>query len=386
MRKRTFPTILESQKEKSWLGVTHIVFTMLFALYLSGCATGPKKQGPLFYPNLPTPPRIQHLKTISNVNDLKGGGGNLAAFILGGSINESSVDKPYGLAVHGSKIYVVDTSNAGYAIFDLREKDFRFVIGSGGGSLNKPINIEIDKDGSKYIADTVRKQVITFDRDDNYVRAYGLEGQFKPSDIALDEDRLYVADIQDSKIHVLDKRTGEALFSFPPDDKNSPAHLAHPTNIALHNNHIYVSDSTGARVNKYTTLGEYVATIGSMGVKPGQLARPKGIAVDKEGNLYVVDAAFDNVQIFSEEGKLLLFFGQPGYERRNINLPSTVVLDYNNNEYYQQYAEPGFKIEYVILVVSQYGSGKVNAFGFGKMEGMDYSSEEADASLNTTPN
>jgi DNA-binding beta-propeller fold protein YncE len=357
--------------KKCFFGNISITNFILFLFCLYGCASGPEEQGPLFYPALPNPPRIQHLKTFSNANDLKGGG-NLAAFILGGAVNESNVGKPYGLAVYDGKIYVVDSDNAGYAIFDLREKDFRFIIGSGGGSLTKPINIEIDKDGTKYITDTKRQQIVVFDRDDNYLRAFGVEGQFKPSDIAVDEERLYVSDLLRSKIHVLDKRTGETHFIFPSDDKSSPAHLAHPTNIALFNDHLYVSDSTLARVNKFTTTGEYVMTIGSMGVKIGQFARPKGITIDKSGYIYVVDAAFDNVQIFSEEGILLLYFGNPGYERRNINLPTTVVLDYDNLDYYQEYAEPGFKLDYVILVASQYGKGKINAFGFGKMEGMDY--------------
>jgi outer membrane protein assembly factor BamB len=353
----------------------HFAITLLFLLHLVGCATGPsEEEGYLFYPALPNPPRIQHLTTFANENDLKGGGG-FTKFILGGAEYDTSVSKPYGLAVYDHKIYVVDSDNAGYAIFDLKKKEFKFVRGSAGGSLDKPINIEIDKDGTKYITDTKRQQVIVFDRDDNYVRAYGIQDQFKPADVALDEEHLYVADLLASNIHVLDKKTGETLFTFPPEDRYSPAHLAHPTNMALHDDSIYVADSTQAHINKYTTSGEYVSTIGQMGTRLGQFARPKGVTVDKAGNIYVVDAAFDNVQIFSQDGRLLLFFGESGYNRRNINLPTTVVLDYDNNDYFQQFAAPGFKLEYVILVASQFGTGKVNVYGFGKMEGMDYSTE-----------
>ncbi len=358
--------------------ITQYFVGVLITLYMTGCATGPtEEQGFLFYPPMPNPPRIQHLVTFSNENDLKGGG-SFAAFVLGGAINDSSVGKPYGLATDDGKIYVVDSDNAGYAIFDLKNKEYHFIMGSGGGTLQKPINIEIDKDGTKYITDTERQQVVVFDKEDNYIRAYGVEGQFKPSDVALDENRIYIADLLNSKIIALDKKTGEVLFDFPPKDKSSPAHLAHPTNIALNGSYLYVADSTQARVNKYTTSGKYLSTLGDMGTGLGQFARPKGIAIDKTGNIYVVDAAFDNVQIFSKEGKLLLYFGQSGYERRNINLPTTVVLDYNDTEYFKQFAAPGFHIEYVILVASQFGMGKVNAFGFGKMEGMEYSLSESE--------
>ncbi|MCG8060672.1 MAG: SBBP repeat-containing protein [Candidatus Thiodiazotropha endolucinida] len=42
----------------------------------------------------------------------------------------------------------------------------------------------------------------------------------------------------------------------------------------------------------------------------GQFTRPKGIATDSEGNIYVVDAAFGNFQIFTPEGELLLYLGE----------------------------------------------------------------------------
>ena len=36
------------------------------------------------------------------------------------------------------------------------------------------------------------------------------------------------------------------------------------------------------------------------------------VAVDRDHRLYAVDAGFQNVQIFDEEGSLLLFFASPG--------------------------------------------------------------------------
>ncbi|MCU7905649.1 MAG: 6-bladed beta-propeller [Candidatus Thiodiazotropha sp. (ex Epidulcina cf. delphinae)] len=371
------PGFFQSIEGMSRRRAIHVSIGAFFALYLVGCATGPtdEREGHLFYPPLPNPPRIQYLATFSNEIDVKGELGGLGKFVLGGEENMSSVDKPYGTALFDGKIHVVDARGAGYAIFDLKAKEFRFIKGSGGGYLQKPINMDIDSEGNKYVTDTIRQQVVVFDRNDEYIRAFGVKGQFKPSDVAVDDDRLYVANLLNSDIHVLDKQTGEALFQFPPKgDAAGPEHLAHPTNLALRDGYLYVADSTASKVVKFTTSGEYVATIGRMGTNVGEFARPKGVAVDKAGNIYVVDAAFENVQIFTEEGKLLLYFGGPGPARENINLPTTVVVDYDNVEYFQQYAAPDFKIEYVILVASQFGLSKVNAFGFGKIEGMDYSS------------
>jgi hypothetical protein len=68
-----------------------------------------------------------------------------------------------------------------------------------------------------------------------------------------------------------------------------------------------------------------------------------------------------------------MFFGQPGNTPSDLNLPADVWIDYDNIKYFQSYVHPQFKLEYVILVTSQYGANKINVFGFGRMQGMDYS-------------
>ena len=65
-----------------------------------------------------------------------------------------------------------------------------------------------------------------------------------------------------------------------------------------------------------------------------------------------------------------------GYGPGDINLPADVSVDYDNVQYFQRYADPKFKIEYVILVSSQFGVNKINIYGFGRMQGMNYSETE----------
>ena len=42
----------------------------------------------------------------------------------------------------------------------------------------------------------------------------------------------------------------------------------------------------------------------------GQFARPRNLACDDQGRLYVTDGAFSNLQIFTAEGELLLAIGR----------------------------------------------------------------------------
>ena len=88
--------------------------------------------------------------------------------------------------------------------------------------------------------------------------------------------------------------------------------------------------------------------------------------------MYVGDAAFQNVQIFDKNGRLLLFFGQTEGRADGLNLPAGITIDYDHVASFRRFAEPKFNIEYLILVASQFGPNKVDIFGFGKMDGMDY--------------
>jgi hypothetical protein len=94
--------------------------------------------------------------------------------------------------------------------------------------------------------------------------------------------------------------------------------------------------------------------------------------MDRSGRMYVGDAAFQNVQIFDSQGRVLMAFGQPGDNLPGLNLPAGIAVDYDSVALFRNLADPKFNIEHLILVVSQFGPNQVDVFGFGKMAGVDY--------------
>lgn len=342
-----------------------------------------EQEKPLFYPPLPDAPRIQYLTSYTVPSDVKEKtekkGGWLSDFVLGEDAMQDDIgpNKPYGVSLRNGQIHVVDTRGSGYAIFDVAARDYRFREGSGPAYMSKPINIEIDEDGTKYIADTGRSQILVFDRNDEFVRAIGKTGQFRPTDMLVDGDRLYVIDIYEHRVVVLDKQTDEELFTFgkPSDEYDG---MLHPTNIAMGpDKDLYVSDTSNFRVQRFTRDGKFVKTYGAgVGTAPGSFARPKGIAVDKKGRVYVIDAAFERVQVFNDEGQLLMFFGEPGSTHvSGLDLPTDIDIDYDSVGYFERFADPDFKLEFIIVVANQFGQSKVNVFGFGRHQSMSYDEE-----------
>jgi DNA-binding beta-propeller fold protein YncE len=344
---------------------------------LSGCAGTAKQEQSAFYPLPPDPPRIQYLTSFTGPTDLAGDSG-FSDFILGDENKDSSlINKPYGVAIHDGVLYVVDIRGPGYALFDLKKKKFDIIYGAFTGKMKKPINITIDQDGTKYITDTGRSLVLVYDKDNKFVKIIGDGRAFKPSDVAIADNKLFITDLKNHRIVVLDKTTDKLLYTIGSTGSKE-GELFYPTNLALGpDNHLYVSETGNFRVQKFTLDGQFVKSFGKVGTGLGQFARPKGIAIDHKGNMHVVDAAFENVQIINSEGQLLMFYGEPGSHLANINLPTGITIDYDNVDYFRQYAKPGFELEYIILVASQFGNSKVNIFGLGRMKGMDYGDDHS---------
>lgn len=359
-----------NQKNLHW----HLL--VIVFLVLSGCA-GLNKSGEkaaVFYPPLPNPPRIQHLASFSKLRDVVSNNSAFTDFVLGDRKAESDlITKPYGVSMFDGKIYVVDTRGNGYGVLDIANKNFNMVRGSGAGKFKKPINITIDTDGTKYITDTGRKQILVYDRDERFVKALGVEGDYKPGDVAITGNRLYISDLAKHQIVVVDKASGAIIKRFGKVGSKD-GELFYPTNLGLSpdGKELYISDTGNFRIQVFALNGKFVRNYGSIGTAVGKFARPKGIAIDRDSNMYVVDAAFENLQLFDRDGKLLMFFGGPGGAPENINLPTDVHIEYNNTSLFQQYAAPGFTLEYVILVASQFGGNKINVFGFGKMKDLEY--------------
>ncbi len=355
-----------------------IVFTVFIVFLMAGCASAPKpKQGPVFYPEPPELPRIQYLKSYTTGLDVEARKSAFELFVSGEKERIATLDKPYGVAIHDGKIYVCDT-NATVMVFDLKNKTFEPLRGTEGlGKLAQPINISIDREGNKYVADPVRGQVVVYDKNDFYVKAFGMPGEWKPVDAVVFEDKLYVADMMNGEIKVLDKQTGDITLRIGQAKDETFGRLVSPTNITFDSDgYLYAADVGRFQIVKLDRDGHIQKIFGELGDRLGTFSRPRGVAVDRESRLYAVDAAFDNVQIFDKEARLLLYFGHSGSKPGDLFLPAKIAVDYDNISYFRQYADPKFEIEFILLVTSQFGDRMVNVYAFGKEKGRKYPTEE----------
>lgn len=345
---------------------------------LSGCRStkiSVQEQKPVFFPPPPETPRLQYLTSFSGPEDL----GTVKTspfekFIVGEPEKVEGIKIPYGIAIYDGKLYVCDVGKRMVEVFDLKNRTFGYL--TQDRRLINPVNIYIDKDGTKYITDPTAGAVFVFDRNNNITAALGKEAKINPIDVVVRGSLCYVTDFTGNQVVILDKTTGRemARLGRKTDAQKQPEPLlvlgdgefSLISNLALdRQGNIYVTDKTGARITEFDRSGTFMRTIGRLGNNIDEFMRPKGIALDNQDRIWVVDAGSEVAKIYNQQAQLLLFFGLPGNKPGMMNLPTKIILDYNNIEYFRRYAVEGANIEFLVLVSNQYGPNKISVYGFG---------------------
>lgn len=72
---------------------------------------------------------------------------------------------------------------------------------------------------------------------------------------------------------------------------------------------IWIADTNNHRIVKYNTSGSFLFTFGGLGTGDGQLSSPNGITIDRQGNIWVADTNNNRVQKFTSTGQFLCSAG-----------------------------------------------------------------------------
>ena len=98
--------------------------------------------------------------------------------------------------------------------------------------------------------------------------------------------------------------------------------LLRPAGLAVEKNgNLIVVDSGNNRLQVFTPEGKFVGKCGRAGKGQGEFNQPWGITLDKDGNIYVADWKNHRVQKLSPEGKSLMSIGQLRQARSSRRAP-----------------------------------------------------------------
>jgi len=176
-------------------------------------------------------------------------------------------------------------------------------------NLHDVAAVGVDRNDNVYAFHRGDHPMVVFDRNGNVLRTWG-EGTFKRAHgvhMAPDET-IYLTDDADHTVRrcTLD---GKVLLTIGIPGTPAPFMSGEPFRQCTHTalspkGEIYVSDGYGnARVHKYTDNGKLVLSWGQPGAGPGEFNLPHNIACDADGWVYVADRENHRVQVFDGNGK-----------------------------------------------------------------------------------
>ncbi len=251
------------------------------------------------------------------------------------------LSRPYSIVTDSKgRVIVTDPGMPGVHILDFEAQKYIVLEGGNGRAFRSPLGVAVDASDNIYVTDSELGMVFVFEPGGKFRRFIGGDktraGFFqRPTGIAIDTaaKRLYVTDTLRHTIYRMDLE-GNVLGSFGGRGILK-SQFNYPTEIAVSagGGELVVVDAMNFRVQTFTRDGTFLRTFGTLGDRTGYLLRPKGLALDSEGNVYLADALLETVQVFDREGRLLYYFGRGGRGPSEFQLPAGIFIDARDRIY-----------------------------------------------------
>jgi DNA-binding beta-propeller fold protein YncE len=173
--------------------------------------------------------------------------------------------------------------------------------GHGPGEFEEPRGVAVSLQGTVYVADTGNGRLQVFDETGEFLDEWGEGILGEPFDVSVGRDgRVYVVDTEHDCLFVFsreghfEERWGEQWALFDPRGLDVDQQ-----------GYVYVANTGGNVIIKVSPDGEVLASFGTAGSGPGSLSQPTDVAVDDDGNLYVVDSENERIQVLDRDGGYL---------------------------------------------------------------------------------
>ena len=347
------------------LSAARLVTTLLFAAVLTGCASpsirghlnydlrAEKDRSDLVWPQPPDKPRYRYVgELVGEPNFVRFEQrdvtlGSAMSWLIG-LFDEAEplvLQRPqHGLVSDNGRIYVVDAGRSAVLVFDpnppadgkTNKEGGQLIVWNGQEGkvgFRAPMAVAEVWDGDLAVSDAGAGAVLRINRNGEMVSYFGEDQLKRPTGLAFDRRRglLYVADTvaNDIKVYESGGQLVETV-SWPGEEAGS---LNAPTHLTFVDDHLYVSDTLNSRIQVFDSEGRRVRGFGERGINIGNLARPKGVAVDDAGIIYVIESYFGHLLAYNDKHELLLGINGTGAKGDKFALPSGVWTDKQRRVY-----------------------------------------------------
>ena len=256
--------------------------------------------------------------------------------------------EPYGMAVDSkNNLYVADQKVGAVFIFNTETREAELIKNKSDAHFVRIIGLAIDDGDRLFVSDPGLRHVLVFDANHKATDVI-TDGMAEPGSMTVDRENrlLYVSDIQLDQVLVYDADSFKLLRKIGTTGHNheltTPGDFAKPSGLAVDaDGNLYVCDTLNNRIEVFDADGKFISTYGKNGDGPGYFARPKGVAIDGDGHIWVADGMQDRVQVFNQQWQLLIVFGGHGLLPGQFQGIVSIAADTKNNRMFTSEIYPG---------------------------------------------
>jgi sugar lactone lactonase YvrE len=227
--------------------------------------------------------------------------------------------EPYGMALDSKgNLYVADQKVGAIFIFNTQTREVELIKNKTHAHFVRIIGLAMDDDDRLFVSDPGLSHIMVFNPKHEATDVI-TEGLVTPGGMAIDTENrlLYVSDVEQDQVLVYDADSFKLKRRIGTGGKKhaltTPGDFARPGGLAVDSDgNLYVADTLNDRVEIFDGDGTFIRTFGKAGDGPGYFSRPKGVAVDSDNHIWVVDGMQDRVQVFNQDARLLIAFGGHG--------------------------------------------------------------------------
>ncbi len=244
-----------------------------------------------------------------------------AATVVGWLIGKREAflfERPYAVAWDGEALLVADPG----ARRIVRIEGTR-ISASAEDVLEEPVGIASCEQGI-VVADSVRGEVILFDRDLRKPRV--LAGNIeRPTGVVCRGDEVFFVATGEHRVVVVNVANGVTRTIGSRGE--GPSQFNFPAAIAIGESSLFIGDTLNFRVQQIDGLtGAQRSELGGLGDGAGDTPRIKGLAVDASGRLWISDAHLDRLSVFGPDGKLVAMIGGSGGGGGQFSFPAGLAV------------------------------------------------------------
>jgi DNA-binding beta-propeller fold protein YncE len=225
------------------------------------------------------------------------------------------------------RLYVADPGVHGVHVFDFDQSKY-FLLDSHSDKLLEPAGLAVSQEGSLYVSDARLGSISIYDakgKFHGYLGKHQRESYFEtPVGIAIDTvtGRLYVCDAGRDMVIALDRK-GHVVAHFGKRGGGAETgEFRKPTQVATNGSALIVLDTGNQRLQILDMKGHFRSQI-----KLAEVDKNDGLAVDREGNIYVAQSFLNRILVFDRNGQSLYRLGKNGARAGEFEAPSGLWVD-----------------------------------------------------------